>query len=66
MREDHHLSTTSFQAVVQSDEVSPEHILLQTEQPHLPPPLAIRPVLQTPHSFAALLWTHSRASMAFF
>ena len=39
--------------------------LLQPEQPQFPQPLPIRAVLQTPHSSAALLWTHSRASVSF-
>ncbi|KAK4823973.1 hypothetical protein QYF61_008592 [Mycteria americana] len=46
---DPHLSTTSFQVVVESDEVSPEPPFLQAKQPQLPQPLLIRLVLQTLH-----------------
>ena len=44
-----HLTTTSFQAAVESNKVSPEPPPLQTEQSQLPQPLPIRPVLQIPH-----------------
>ena len=44
-----HLATTSFQAVVESNEVSPEPPLLQTEQSQFPQPIPIRFVLQTLH-----------------
>ncbi|KAK4829773.1 hypothetical protein QYF61_006572 [Mycteria americana] len=44
---DPHLSTTSFQVVVESDEVSPQPPLLQTKQSQLPQLLLIRLVLQT-------------------
>jgi len=44
-----HLTTTSLQLVVESDKVSPQPPLLQTEQPQLPQLLLIRLVLQTPH-----------------
>ncbi|KAK4811614.1 hypothetical protein QYF61_017005 [Mycteria americana] len=44
---DPHLSTASFQAVVESDEVSPQPPLLQVEQPQVPQPLPISLVLQT-------------------
>jgi len=43
------LTTTSFQAVVESNKVPPQPRLLQTEQPQFPQPLLIRLVLQTPH-----------------
>ncbi|KAK4825734.1 hypothetical protein QYF61_002173 [Mycteria americana] len=46
---DTHLTTTSFQAVVESDEVSPQPPFLQTKQPQFPQPLLIRLVLQTLH-----------------
>ncbi|KAK4817040.1 hypothetical protein QYF61_026166 [Mycteria americana] len=46
---DPHLSTTSFQAVVESDKVSPQPPFLQAEQPQLPQPLPISLVLQTLH-----------------
>ncbi|KAK4821623.1 hypothetical protein QYF61_026057 [Mycteria americana] len=46
---DPHLSTTSFQAVVESDEVSPQPPFLQAKQPQLPQPLLIRLLLQTLH-----------------
>ncbi|KAK4820222.1 hypothetical protein QYF61_021727 [Mycteria americana] len=46
---DPHLSTTSFQAVVESDKVSPQPPLLQTKQSQFPQPLLIRLVLQTLH-----------------
>ncbi|KAK4831319.1 hypothetical protein QYF61_016808 [Mycteria americana] len=44
---DPHLSTASFQVVVESDEVSPQPPFLQAEQPQLPQPLLIRLLLQT-------------------
>ncbi|KAK4820738.1 hypothetical protein QYF61_004419 [Mycteria americana] len=44
---DTHLSTPSFQAVVESDEVSPQPPFLQAKQPQFPQPLPIRLVLQT-------------------
>ncbi|KAK4813314.1 hypothetical protein QYF61_023989 [Mycteria americana] len=44
---DPHLSTPSFQAVVESDEVSPQPPFLQAEQPQGPQPLPISLVLQT-------------------
>jgi len=43
------LTTTSFQAVVDSDEVPPQPPLLQTKQPQLPQLLLIRLFLYTPH-----------------
>ncbi|KAK4824093.1 LOW QUALITY PROTEIN: hypothetical protein QYF61_010604, partial [Mycteria americana] len=46
---DPHLSTTSFQAVVESDKVSPQPPFLQAKQPQLPQPLLIRLLLQTLH-----------------
>ncbi|KAK4806165.1 hypothetical protein QYF61_001088 [Mycteria americana] len=46
---DPHLSTTSFQVVVESDEVSPQPPFLQAKQSHLPQPLLIRLLLQTLH-----------------
>ncbi|KAK4831678.1 hypothetical protein QYF61_018675 [Mycteria americana] len=46
---DPHLSTTSFQVVVESDEVSPQPPFLQAKQPQLPQPLLIRLLLQTLH-----------------
>ncbi|KAK4817737.1 hypothetical protein QYF61_026537 [Mycteria americana] len=46
---DPHLSTTSFQVVVESDKVSPQPPLLQAKQPQLPQPLLIRLLLQTLH-----------------
>ncbi|KAK4808932.1 hypothetical protein QYF61_008212 [Mycteria americana] len=42
-----HLSTPSFQAAVESDEVSPQPPFLQAEQPQGPQPLPISLVLQT-------------------
>ena len=45
---DPHLTTTSFQEVVESNNVSSEPTLLQTEQLQFPQ-LPIRLVLQTPH-----------------
>ncbi|KAM9656645.1 uncharacterized protein ACIBXB_008917 isoform 1-T1 [Morphnus guianensis] len=44
-----HLTTTSFQVVVESDKVSPQPPFLQTKQPQFPQPLLIRLVLQAPH-----------------
>ncbi|KAK4810322.1 hypothetical protein QYF61_018264 [Mycteria americana] len=46
---DPHLSTTSFQAVVESDKVSPQPPFLQAKQPQFPQPLLISLVLQTLH-----------------
>ncbi|KAK4825114.1 LOW QUALITY PROTEIN: hypothetical protein QYF61_024005, partial [Mycteria americana] len=46
---DPHLSTTSFQAVVESHKVSPQPPFLQAKQPQFPQPLLIRLVLQTLH-----------------
>ncbi|KAK4819224.1 hypothetical protein QYF61_027054 [Mycteria americana] len=46
---DPHLSTTSFQAVVESNKVSPQPPFLQAKQPQFPQPLLIRLVLQTLH-----------------
>ena len=43
------LTTTSLQVVIESNKVSPEPPILQTEQSQLLLPLLIRPVLQTPH-----------------
>ena len=43
------LTTPSCQGVVESEKVSPQPPLLQTEQPQLPQLLLIRLVLQTPH-----------------
>ncbi|KAK4818986.1 hypothetical protein QYF61_022653 [Mycteria americana] len=46
---DPHLSTTSFQVVVESDKVSPQPPFLQAKQPQFPQPLLIRLLLQTLH-----------------
>ncbi|KAK4817921.1 hypothetical protein QYF61_002762 [Mycteria americana] len=46
---DPHLSTASFQAVAESDEVSPQPPFLQAKQSQLPQPLLISLVLQTLH-----------------
>ncbi|KAK4822662.1 hypothetical protein QYF61_019029 [Mycteria americana] len=46
---DPHLSTTSFQVVVESHKVSPQPPFLQAKQSQLPQPLLIRLVLQTLH-----------------
>ncbi|KAK4818295.1 hypothetical protein QYF61_010437 [Mycteria americana] len=46
---DPHLSTTSFQVVVESDKVSPQPPFLQAEQAQFPQPLLIRLLLQTLH-----------------
>ncbi|KAK4810193.1 hypothetical protein QYF61_010966 [Mycteria americana] len=46
---DPHLSTASFQVVVESDEVSPQPPSLQAKQPQFPQPLLIRLLLQTLH-----------------
>ncbi|KFQ12459.1 Ryanodine receptor 3, partial [Leptosomus discolor] len=43
-----HLTTTSFQVLVESDKVSPQPPPLQAEQPWCPQPLLTTPVLQTP------------------
>ena len=44
---DPHLTTASIQVVVESDKVSPEPSLFQTEQSQFPQPLLTRLVLQT-------------------
>ncbi|KAK4810615.1 hypothetical protein QYF61_007352 [Mycteria americana] len=44
-----HLSTTSFQVVVESDKVSPQPPFLQAKQSQFPQPLLIRLLLQTLH-----------------
>jgi len=44
-----HLTTTSFQVVVESDKVSPQPSLFQTKQSQFHQPLLIRLVLQTLH-----------------
>ncbi|KAK4830892.1 hypothetical protein QYF61_013821 [Mycteria americana] len=46
---DTHLTTTSFQVVVESHKVSPQPPFLQAKQPQFPQPLLIRLVLQTLH-----------------
>ncbi|KAK4817862.1 hypothetical protein QYF61_001531 [Mycteria americana] len=46
---DSHLSTPSFQAVVESDKVSPQPPFLQAKQSQVPQPLLIRLLLQTLH-----------------
>ncbi|KAK4820667.1 hypothetical protein QYF61_003075 [Mycteria americana] len=46
---DPHLSTTSFQVVIESNKVSPQPPFLQAKQPQFPQPLLIRLVLQTLH-----------------
>ncbi|KAK4826388.1 hypothetical protein QYF61_008059, partial [Mycteria americana] len=46
---DPHLSTTSFQVVVESNKVSPQPPLLQAKQPQFPQPLLIKLLLQTLH-----------------
>ncbi|KAK4824081.1 hypothetical protein QYF61_010592 [Mycteria americana] len=46
---DPHLSTPSFQVVVESDKVSPQPPFLQAKQPQFPQLLLIRLVLQTLH-----------------
>ncbi|KAK4825904.1 hypothetical protein QYF61_003399 [Mycteria americana] len=46
---DPHLSTTSFQVVVESEKVSPEPPFLQAKQPQFLQPLLIRLLLQTLH-----------------
>ncbi|KAK4819924.1 hypothetical protein QYF61_015299 [Mycteria americana] len=46
---DPHLSTTSFQVVVEGNKVSPQPPFLQAKQPQLPQPLLIRLLLQTLH-----------------
>jgi len=50
-----HLTATSFQAAVESYKVSPEPPLLQAEQSQLSELLLIRPMLQSPQSFVAVL-----------
>ena len=45
------LITTSLQEVVECSEVSPEPLLLQTDQSQLPQLLLTRLVLQTPHQW---------------
>ena len=64
---DPQLTTTSLQAVIESNKVSPEPPLLQTEKSQLLQLLLIRPVLQTPHQLCcpSSKKTYSRASMSF-
>ena len=45
---DPHLATASLQVVVESNNISPEPPLLQSEQSQLPQLLCVRLVLQTP------------------
>ena len=44
-----HLTTTSFQVVVESYKVSSQPSFLQTQQPQFPQPLLVRLMLQAPH-----------------
>ncbi|KAK4833094.1 hypothetical protein QYF61_027760 [Mycteria americana] len=46
---DPHLTTASFQGVVESNKVSPQPPFLQAKQPQFPQPLLIRLLLQTLH-----------------
>jgi len=62
---DTHLTTTSFQVVLEGNKVSSQLPLLQTKQPQFPQLLPIRLVLQTLHQPIALLWTRSSTSMSF-
>lgn len=59
-----HLATPSPLVVVESDKVSPDPPPLQNEQSQFLQPLFINLVLQTLHSFVALLWTCSRVLMS--
>ena len=47
----HHLATTSFQVVSDSDKVSPKPPLLQNKQSQFPQTLLIRSVFLTLHQF---------------
>ncbi|KAK4826281.1 hypothetical protein QYF61_006728, partial [Mycteria americana] len=61
-----HLSTASFQVVVESDKVSPQPPFLQAKQPQFPQPLLSEDFCSRPFaSFLALLWTRSSTSMPF-
>ena len=60
---DSHL--TIGQVTVESNKVIPAPPLLQTKQPQFSQPLLIRLVLHILYSSVALLWTNSRASMAY-
>ncbi|KAK4815820.1 hypothetical protein QYF61_007429, partial [Mycteria americana] len=51
---DPHLSTPSFQVVVESNKVSPQPPFLQAEQSQFPQPLLIRLLLQTLHQLRCL------------
>jgi len=59
------MATTIFQVVEESDKVSAEPPLPQTEKSQFPQLLLRRLELQNFHSFVALLWTYSRASVSF-
>ncbi|KAK4826124.1 LOW QUALITY PROTEIN: hypothetical protein QYF61_005276 [Mycteria americana] len=59
-----HLATASFQAVVESNKVSPQPPLLQAKQSQLPQPLLIRLCSRPFTTFVALLWTASSTSIS--
>jgi len=52
---DSHLTTTSLQIVVETVNISPEPLSLQSKQSQLPKLLLLRLVLQTPHQLCCLL-----------
>jgi len=55
---DVHLTTPSFQVVVESDKVSPQAPLLQAKQPQFPQTLPSQDLCSGPFtSFVAILWT---------
>ena len=62
---DTHLTTTSFQVVIESRKVPSQPPLLRTKQLQLPQPLLITLVLQTPHQPHCPFWTRSRNSVSF-
>jgi len=58
-----HLTTPFCQGAVESEKVSPQPPLLQTEQPQLPQSLLIRLFSRAITSLVALLWTRSSPSV---
>jgi len=65
-RDDTHLTTASFQVVVESNMVSAESPSLQTEQPSSLSCSSYDLLFGSFTSFIPLLWTHSNTSMCFF
>ncbi|KAF4804897.1 hypothetical protein TURU_003799 [Turdus rufiventris] len=62
---DPHLTTTTFQEVVESDKVTPESPFLQAKQPQPPQLFLIGLRFQALHQPCCLLWTGSSISTSF-